>query len=576
VSAAAEPLPRRRLILAPGLRLARIVWRLLPALGWVVVAWFAARFQLLVVSGVFLTYWVVGALIREILSPDRPWLRVLPVSDLRAHRLDIALRLVLFFVLVSQVAIHLVESNGLPVAIADVARVLRNLVLTIAGFTILGTTGFYRWLRESPGDGALAVLGRYFARVVFPVALLTLLVWSTFRGLGYHPLASWVLDNTAWSLLKILAAVLVYRWIKTLLYRSIRFYTVEEPSTPGGGIELNRAGTYALGVVRISLGIVGLGLVCLTFFWILRNWSLSGATLLEGLRVDIPGVGGLTWAHLLLGLARVAATIWIGWLIRSVLTYFFFPRSQIGVGGRYAILAVLRYSIVAIALVFGLSALGIDMGSLSWFFGAAGIGLAFGLQDIIGNFVSGLIMLVERPIRVGDVVQIGTETGAVEEIRMRGTTLRTFDNTTLLIPNSQMLGERVTNLTHGLGHARVKIPVIAPHDVDMALMESILLEAAASNEDVLADPAPFVWLSEFSPSSLDFTLVCFTPQLRARFSVASQVRLKIMEGMRAAGIHLPYPQQQVHISADLPPGVSGAGLRSGFGAPGEATGGRRT
>ena len=555
----AHPPESHRIVFAPMLRAARILWRILPMIGWslaaLVAAWVFgadanATQQVMLVAGAFLTYGLAAALIREALSPDRPWLRIVPVSDLRAHRLDIALRAVLFFVLLSQVAIHLSEINEWNPLIGDVTRVLRNLVITMSVFIIIGTTGFFQWLRDLEGDTFFPVVGRFLAKVAFPIALVTALVFAAVRGFGYYPLAEWVVRNAAWTTLKILAAVLLYRWLKRVFFQMIRFYTVEEDEDGSGEVELSRTGTYALGVVRILLGIIALALVIVTFLWTLRTWSLSGPALLEGLDVTIPGAGDLTWSHLFLGLLRVAATFWAGWFIRSILTYFVFPRSDVGIGGRYAILAVLRYAVVALAIVFALSAFGVDMSSLSWFFGAAGIGLAFGLQDIIGNFVSGLIMLVERPIRVGDVVQVGTSTGTVEEIKMRGTTLRTFDNTTLLIPNSQMLGERVTNLTHGLGYARLKIPVIAPHDVDTDQMQEILLAAARANEDILADPAPFVWLSDFSPSSLDFTLVCFTGKTRGRFGVASKVRLAINEALHEAGIDIPKPKQELYVMGD--------------------------
>lgn len=559
----------RGLVLAPGLRVARLLWRILPICGWVLAGLLAARIfgadaaamgQVLLVASAFLGYGIAAALLREVLSPDRPWLRILPVSDLRAHRVDMSLRSVLFFVLLSQVGIYLVSLNGWDPIIADLARVLRNLAVVVAAFVLIGTTGLFHWLQHNEGNGLAATVGRFLARVAFPLVGVTLLVVSACRGFGYYPLSEWIARNAAWSILKLLSAVLVYRWLRLTLYRGIRFYTADDaggdpqksaaPGTSDGqdeSGELGEAGTYALGAVRILTGLLAILLVVLAFLWVLHSWSLDLPSLVAALDVVIPGCDALTWLHMLQGSVRVALTLCAGWLMRSVLTYFIFPRSQVGIGGRYAILAVLRYLIVALAIVFGLGAFGVDMGSLSWFFGAAGIGLAFGLQDIIGNFVSGLIMLVERPIRVGDVVQIGTSQGAVEEIRMRGTTLRTFDNTTLLIPNSQMLGERVTNLTHGLGYARLKIPVLAPHDVDPRKIESILLESALGDVEVLTDPKPFVWFSEFSPSSLDFTLVCFTAQLRGRFGVASRIRFVIMEKMRAAGIEIPYPQQDLHI-----------------------------
>jgi potassium efflux system protein len=208
---------------------------------------------------------------------------------------------------------------------------------------------------------------------------------------------------------------------------------------------------------------------------------------------------------------------------------------------------MLRYAVIALAVVLGLGALGLDTASLGWFFGAAGIGIGLGLQDVIGNFFSGLIMLVERPIRVGDVVQVGEATGTVESIRMRGTTLRTFDNTTVLIPNRHLLAERVTNLTYGMGHTRVLVQVGVSYDTNPQRVREILLGVARLHDHVLGDPSPEVWLHGFGESALEFTLVAYTDQVRSRFAVASALRIALLNRLRAEGIEIPFPQREVRV-----------------------------
>ncbi len=236
-----------------------------------------------------------------------------------------------------------------------------------------------------------------------------------------------------------------------------------------------------------------------------------------------------------------------GWLVRQTLTFFVFPRTRLEIGARYAILAVLRYTVIALAFVLALGAVGIETGSLGWFFGAAGVGIGLGLQDVIGNFFSGLIMLVERPIRVGDTVQVGETTGRVEDIRMRGTVIRTYENTSVTIPNRQMLGERVTNLSYGMGHTRLKIEVGVDYGEDPRRVRDLLLEVATQHSDVLADPEPTVWFMNFGASSIDFTLLCYTPRLTSRFAVASDLRYAIFETLRRHGISIPFPQLDLHV-----------------------------
>ena len=563
MSATPTPDGARPFVFAPMLRAARLLWRVLPAFALaaasVFVAWLfslspATLHEVLVGVVALLAWAIAAAIVREILSPDRPWLRILPVDDRRAHRLDMALRSVLFFAVASTYGIWLVSVNEWSAGVADLLRVVRNIVLVGATAIVLGTTGVFRWLRARAGDGLPAVLARFVANVVFPASVLVFLVVAVARGLGYHPLSAWVLNAAMATIVKILIAVLVYRALRRSLYRAVRFYVADRgPAVALGAGEVLDANPYGLGAVRILTGLAKIALLIFTTLWVLQSWSISPEILREALERGILGSDGVTWGDLVRGTVRVLITLALGWLLRSILIYFVFPRSQASVGARYAILAVLRYVVVGIAVVFVLVALGIDASSLSWFFGAAGIGLAFGLQDIISNFVSGLIMLVERPMRVGDLVEVGTTMGNVEEIRMRGTVLRTFDNTTVLIPNSQMLGERVTNLTHGMGHSRIKIELTVPHDADPNRVEAILLEAAAAHEQVLQEPAPFVWFTQFSPSSLDFVLVCYTAELRARIGIASRMRFDINERLRAAGIEIPHVQHDVHIRGALPP-----------------------
>ncbi len=192
----------------------------------------------------------------------------------------------------------------------------------------------------------------------------------------------------------------------------------------------------------------------------------------------------------------MAGVVVVGRVLQTVLTFLVFPSAEVDIGVRYAILAILRYVVIAVVGVLSLDALGVDTGSLAWFLGAAGIGLGLGLQDVLGNFFSGLFMLVERPIRVGDLVEVGPTTGTVEAIRMRGTLLRTGNNTTVLVPNRQMMAERLTNLSHGLAYAMVEVKVTVEHGTDPAKVERVLLALARAHTSVVGDPSPVVRIVE--------------------------------------------------------------------------------
>jgi small-conductance mechanosensitive channel len=283
--------------------------------------------------------------------------------------------------------------------------------------------------------------------------------------------------------------------------------------------------------------------------WVFAGWQLGLGELLAVLAVPAFGLSGApTWGRVLGAIFKVVAVLVFGWLLRQTLTFFVFPRSRMEIGARYAILAMMHYLVIALAFVFALEGLGLDTSSLGWFFGAAGVGIGLGLQDVIGNFFSGLIMLVERPIRVGDTVQVADVVGKVQDIRMRGTVIRTFDNTTVLIPNRQMLGERVTNLSYGLGHARVTVQVGVDGDADPRRVQELLLDVARGHADLLADPAPTVWFTNFAASSIDFTLVGFTAKVADRIEVASDLRQEVFGRLRQEGIGVSLPRMDVHLA----------------------------
>lgn len=558
VASAEQP----RLIFAGGVRAARILWRVLPWIAVAVVVVFAtwvlgasdqAVLQLTVVGAIVAAYGVVRAVITELFSPDRPGLRVFRVSDARARRLAGTCRALVFFFLLTSLGAGLVETNGWNPGVADLLRVVQSVVLVLAVAVLFSSSGIVRRLRSVEGDSLPAVLSRFAARVFFPIAVLSVLAYVVVDGLGYTPLANWLAMNGAAGVLKILIGLVVMRWLRRSLTQMLHFYRGDRAE--GDADAAPAVDTVAIGIERIVVGNLRAVIAILVAFWILHGWNLPPDVIFGWLDSPIFGSGGLTWAGLLGSVLSVLGVLYVGWLVRSILTYFVFPGSKVGVGARYAILAILRYVVISFAVVFALGSLGIDTSSFGWFFGAAGVGIGFGLQDVIGNFISGLIMLVERPIRVGDWVTIGEATGTVEAIHMRGTTLRTFDNTTVLIPNRQLLGERVTNLTHGMTRKRIRIPVGVGYGTDPEKVKAILVDVAEKNEDVLDDPAPWVMFDAFGASSLDFFLVCFTDKTRGGLGVTSALRTEVLRRLREAEIEIPFPQQDLHIRTGTPPGT---------------------
>ena len=175
------------------------------------------------------------------------------------------------------------------------------------------------------------------------------------------------------------------------------------------------------------------------------------------------------------------------------------------------------------------------------------MGVGFGLQSIVNNFVSGLILLAERPIKTGDWVTTSDGEGYVKKISVRSTEISTFDNATVIVPNSELITNSVTNWTHDGNEGRIIIPIGVSYDSDPHRVREILLDCATRHPLVLHDPSPVVYFADFGASSLDFQLRCYLPDINYGLSTKSELRFMILSELRAAGIEIPFPQRDVHI-----------------------------
>jgi small-conductance mechanosensitive channel len=221
---------------------------------------------------------------------------------------------------------------------------------------------------------------------------------------------------------------------------------------------------------------------------------------------------------------------------------------RLNVGVRYAIGRFLGYMILLLGVFIALETVGISVGAFAAFFAAVGVGIGFGLQDIAKNFVSGLILLIERPVQVGDRIDIGQVSGDVVEIRTRATLVRTNDDVHLIIPNSKFISDTVTNRSYGNPRVRYRVPIGVGYSSDPREVEAALLEAARSNPSVLKDPAPTVRFRAFGDSSLDFELQCWTSSmLHRQGAFRSDLNFAIHDVLKARGIEIPFPQREVRV-----------------------------
>jgi len=249
----------------------------------------------------------------------------------------------------------------------------------------------------------------------------------------------------------------------------------------------------------------------------------------------------------------IMVTLIVNRLIAQFLSGYIFSYFSWDLGIQHAILAVVKYLVLFGGFALGLEYVGIGLSALALFAGVIGIGIGFGLQNIASNFISGLIILFERPIKKGDFVDAGGLEGRVEEIRARATMLVTRDRVTVIVPNSEFVGGRVVNWSHGSEVVRLHIPVGVAYGTDVHLVKKVLIALAKENSRVLNDPEPSVEFKAFGDSALNFELLVWTQHIAAKNSIISDINFAIDAAFRQQKIEVPFPQRDLHIrSIDAP------------------------
>jgi small-conductance mechanosensitive channel len=291
-----------------------------------------------------------------------------------------------------------------------------------------------------------------------------------------------------------------------------------------------------------------LWILCLLLIGLWLNLSFGDFSFLRKLSTLRLG-----WGKISINLARLILII-IGFylarsgliLIKSLLNSLSKPQGQIEPGTVASLKTLLVYVIWAIFIIAALALLGLNLTSLTVVAGGLSVGIGFGLQSIINNFISGLILLFGRSIQPGDILQIGDLWAEVKEVNIRATEIETFDRSSLLVPNSKLIGEQITNWTHRDRTLRRKIDVGVAYGSDIQLVDKLLKEVAKTHQHILRFPHPFVRFSNFGDSSLEFTLY-FYSTIDYGWMAESDLRFEIDRVFREHGIVIAFPQRDIHV-----------------------------
>jgi small-conductance mechanosensitive channel len=227
-------------------------------------------------------------------------------------------------------------------------------------------------------------------------------------------------------------------------------------------------------------------------------------------------------------------------------------RTRLDLSAREAVGTIFQYLVLLLGVLILVQSAGIDLTTLNVLAGALGVGIGFGLQSVASNFVSGLIILFERPVKLGDRIEVGHIEGEVVQIRARATTVLTNDNVAIIIPNSKFVTENVINWTYNERSVRFRVTVGVAYGADVRFVEKLLLEVAAANPDVQKEPAPVVRFVEFGDSSLQFELRVWSSSLvHRRGKLLSSLNFGIYEKFREHDIRIPFPQRDLHVAGGV-------------------------
>jgi potassium efflux system protein len=306
------------------------------------------------------------------------------------------------------------------------------------------------------------------------------------------------------------------------------------------GLDLNVAGDQTVAFLRLlfNLGI----LLALYDYW---SSAVPLAATLDA--IPLPFVEELSVLLLVKTLIVVIVTVVAVRNLPGLLEVSLLRTSTIEAGTRKAIYTLCQYGVIGLAIVAVTVILKLDWAQFGWMAAALSVGLGFGLQEVVANFVCGLILLFERPIRVGDVVTIEGTTGTVSNINMRATTITNWDRQDLVVPNKTLITGNILNWTLSEALNRIVIPVGVAYGTDTDEARQILLNVAADNPEVLDEPKPFATFEQFADSSMNLILRAYLPNLDNRVGTITALHAEIARRFAEAGIKIPFPQQELHI-----------------------------
>ena len=370
------------------------------------------------------------------------------------------------------------------------------------------------------------------------------------------------------------AILLVLAWLGTRLLDRLQRYPLRQaiqkviPGLPSNTSSqpsnLTTLFRLKLGFAKFVLWLATVFIICNLFPWTRQLLYVLYSIVAVTFNRSILNFGGDDFSiiELLIFVALLIGAIIFSGYIADLLRTKVLQVTRMTRGSQEIISIIIKYGFIAFATIILLQAYGLDLSSLAVIGGALGVGIGFGLQDIARNFASGIVLLFERSIQVGDFIQIGQHLGVVEEVRTRSIVLKTLDRISVIVPNSRLLSEEVINWNHRRSVTRLHLSIGVAYGSDVKKVKAALLQAAEEHLEVLRNPPPQVFFTEFGDSSLNFELLIWTSDPSRQAPLKSDLCFRIEEIFREQQIEIPFPQRDINIAPEglpirLPPQLEG-------------------
>ncbi|MEM6712768.1 MAG: DUF3772 domain-containing protein [Pseudomonadota bacterium] len=505
-----------------------------------------ARRVVELIAATTILYFFLSGIIRALLAPGRSSWRLVPIGETYSAGAVSYLGLTAAVYAVGELARSVARQFLAPLPTVQLIEAVA--VALTALLVLISSRALLAGLDKARGDGETRIVAQIIWRWTLPVAALSAFGALVAQLFGYLALAAFTVDRIVWT-----STVLAVLFLTALLVEQVSIAIFEEDGRASRWVERNiglshssmgQFGVLLSGLLKILLLVIAVSFIVAPFGVETGEFATIFRSVFTG--IDIGGFS-FSLTSVLVAIAIVMLGVLLTRGVQGWLENRYLPRTALDSGLKSSLVTSIGYVGVIVAAMIALSSLGLNLENVALVAGALSVGIGFGLQSIVSNFVSGLILLAERPFKQGDWIIVGEEQGIVKRISVRATEIQTFDRATVLVPNSDFIAGSVKNRVHRDTLGRIDIPVGVGYDSNPETVREILLDVANAHPLTLSFPEPAVFFIEFGASSLDFMLFAYLADVGEGYGARSDIRFEIFKRFKEAGIEIPFAQSDVSI-----------------------------